>query len=84
MVNENIESQRGCWIHCPNPNCDYIWRDSGRFFLYATCPSCRRNIKISENKVESSLQPVRVRGQSQTAAIVKGSTPEHRKGVDVQ
>jgi hypothetical protein len=28
------------------------------FFIYATCPSCRHNVKISENKIESpqSLQ----------------------------
>ncbi|CAN5161030.1 hypothetical protein BH18THE2_BH18THE2_23330 [soil metagenome] len=48
----------GFILHCPNPRCDYTWRYLGRFSFYATCPSCRRNIKISENKIES-LQPAR-------------------------
>jgi hypothetical protein len=80
----NIEpNPDGVWIHCPNPACDYVWRYSGRFFLYATCPSCRRNVKISENKVEKpkSLQSVQVRGQSQTVALVK-DTPSPDKGDD--
>jgi hypothetical protein len=72
------------WIHCPNPSCDYTWNYAGRFFLYATCPSCRRNVKISENKVEkpASLQSVQVRGQSRTAALVKDTlTPD--KGANI-
>ena len=42
----------GIIIHCLNPKCNYAWRYAGRFSFYATCPSCRRNVKISENKVE--------------------------------
>jgi hypothetical protein len=55
---------------CANLICDYTWRYAGRFSFYATCPSCRRNVKISENKVEP-LQYVQVRGHKQAAAFVK-------------
>ena len=63
-------------MHLPNGNSENIWRYQGRLFLYATCPSCPSNVKISENKVKLSLQSVQVRGQSQTAALVE-DTPEH-------
>jgi hypothetical protein len=39
-------------IRCPNTSCLYEWEYRRRFRFYATCPSCRRNVKISENKVE--------------------------------
>jgi hypothetical protein len=50
---------QGTVIHCPNTSCDYTWRYSGRLSFYATCPSCRRNIKIAENK-KQQLQSVQV------------------------
>jgi len=68
MVNTNMEAQRGSWIHCPNPSCEYTWRYLGRFFLYATCPSCRRNVKIEENKIESA-RSAQVGSQGQTTAV---------------
>lgn len=61
------ESQRTV-IHCPNSNCDYTWRYSGRLSFYATCPSCRRNIKIAENKIKPQLQSAKVGCHDQTAA----------------
>ena len=64
----------GTWIRCPNPSCDYIWSYAGRFFLYATCPSCRRNVKIADNRIEAS-QPVKVDRLSQIAMISNTSTP---------
>jgi hypothetical protein len=61
------------------PYCGYKWSYGGRFFIYATCPSCRRNIRINENKVvevSSLLQSVTVRGQQQIAAVDRNtSTP---------
>ena len=58
----------GVVLHCPNSKCNYQWRYFGRFSFYATCPSCRRNIKIQENKV-TPLPSVQVRGQRQIAAV---------------
>lgn len=43
----------GVPIKCPNTRCEYKWIYKGRFVFYATCPACRHNVKISENKVES-------------------------------
>jgi hypothetical protein len=65
---KSIEHQIGIWVHCPNASCAYTWRYSGRFFLYATCPSCRRNVKIQDNKVISP-QSVQVGSPSQIAAV---------------
>ena len=54
-------------LQCPNPKCRYSWTYNGKFFLYATCPSCRRSVKILENKISSSLQPVQVERPVQAA-----------------
>jgi hypothetical protein len=65
----------GIWLQCDNPICRYNWRYTGRFFLYATCPSCRRNIRIGENRIEKSpQQSVEVGRHSQTAAAFVGGT----------
>jgi len=71
MINKNKsigDSGGGVALHCPNSACNYQWRYFGRFYMYATCPSCRRNVKIQENKVDS-LPSVQVRGRRQIAAI---------------
>jgi hypothetical protein len=60
------DKRNGILIKCPNHECEYSWRYSGRLIVYATCPSCRKNIKVSENKVET-LQPVQVDPLAQTA-----------------
>jgi hypothetical protein len=38
-------------IRCPKRNCGYTWNYGGQFLFYATCPQCRKSVKISENKV---------------------------------
>jgi hypothetical protein len=63
-MNRNPE---GTLIHCPNQSCDYTWRYFGKFAFFATCPSCRKNIKIAENKISSQLQSVKVECPSQIA-----------------
>jgi hypothetical protein len=52
MKSEHCVTARtqGINIICPKPDCGYRWKYSGKFVHYATCPSCRRNIRISENK----------------------------------
>ena len=63
----------GVWIRCPSPICgNYEWQYRGRFFLYATCPSCKRNVKISSNKIEKPLQSVQVGDHSQFVAANVG------------
>jgi hypothetical protein len=62
------EANKKVRIRCSNPNCDYVWTYSGRLFFYATCPSCRRNVKIHDNKTELQ-QSVRIGPPSQIAAV---------------
>ena len=59
----NEPNLKGILVRCPNPNCEYTWRYLGRFFYYATCPSCRKNVKIQDNKVES-LQSTELGGHN--------------------
>ena len=63
----NTKNSGGTIIRCPNSYCDYTWRYLGKFAFYATCPSCRKNIKIPENKKDPQLQSVKVSRQSQIA-----------------
>ena len=65
--NMTMKESQGTVIHCPNSNCDYTWRYSGRLSFYATCPSCRKNVKIAENKIKPQLQSVKVGRHDQTA-----------------
>jgi Zn finger protein HypA/HybF involved in hydrogenase expression len=49
----------GIRIQYPNPFCEnYQQTYHGRFLVYATCPSCKRNVRISQNKNESPLRSV--------------------------
>jgi hypothetical protein len=67
MKSSKIAETTGVWINCPSSGCGYSWNYTGRFFLYATCPSCRRNVRIQDNKI-GSPQSVRVGRPSQIAA----------------
>ena len=69
-IANNESNLKGTLIRCPNRTCEYTWEYVGRFFYYATCPSCRKNVKIQDNKIESpqSVQ-VGARGQIQQAEI---------------
>jgi hypothetical protein len=64
---------KGILINCPNPKCKYRWKYGGSL-LYATCPSCRRNVKILENKMES-LQSAQVGSQVQTTTVASTTVP---------
>jgi len=77
MTEVKYHNSNGVLVHCPNLDCNYTWLYAGRFILYATCPSCRRSIKISKNKIESP-QSVTVGSQGQIAAVTTTST----KGAD--
>ena len=79
----NKRSTTGIWIRCPNPICgNYEWQYRGRFFLYATCPSCRRNIRISSNKIEIPLQSAKVGDHDQiVTANIGGATA--RSSIDL-
>jgi hypothetical protein len=67
-ITNNELKLKGSLIRCPNSNCQYTWIYSGRFLYYATCPSCRRNVKIEENKI-SSPESAQVAIQGQIPAV---------------
>ncbi len=69
----NKANLKQTWVRCPNLKCQYEWLYSGRFRYYATCPTCRRNVKIQENKIESP-QSVQVRTKDQIAAVANTQT----------
>src|SRR5438128_2038123 len=67
-------------VQCPNQNCRYEWTYTGRFVIYATCPSCRRNIKIEENRINSP-RSAQVGTPRQTTGVENTLAT---KGVDVR
>ena len=79
---QKMDGTKKLLLQCPNPECKYRWIYGGKFFLYATCPSCRRNVKILENKI-SSLQPDQVERPAQAAmttlavSTIKGENYQH-------
>ena len=60
-------------MHCSNNRCNYRWRYKGQSMFYASCPYCRRNVKISENKAES-LQSAQVGSPVQTTTVAPIAT----------
>ena len=68
MFSQQETVSHGVPIKCSNTRCQYEWTYKGRFSIYATCPSCRHNIKISENKVESP-QSLKVGTRKETEAV---------------
>jgi hypothetical protein len=66
----------GILVRCSNPNCRHRWYYKGRSIFYASCPFCRRNIKLNIKPVENkmnSLQSAEVGGHGQIA--VDDNTP---------
>ena len=63
-----MTEKQGILIKCPNRDYEYPWRYSGRLVVYATCPSCRTNVKLSENKIEKLQSGPQVGALVQTAA----------------
>ena len=61
-TNMEKENEKGIRmrIQCPNSECRYGWNYRGSLRIYATCPSCRRHVKIAENKVKMPLQSATV------------------------
>lgn len=54
----NKSKNEGIIICCTRKNCNYMWRYRGYGMFFATCPRCRRNIKIPKNKVEETKSPL--------------------------
>lgn len=48
--NKNMNESRDSGIPICCQTCGYAWKYMGKFQYYATCPSCRRNIKIKNAK----------------------------------
>jgi|1185.fasta_scaffold56384_4 hypothetical protein len=56
----------GTWVRCPSPMCgNHRWVYRGHSSIYATCPSRKRNVLISKNKIEWPLRSVGLGQQKQ-------------------
>ena len=44
----------------------------GIFLVFAKCPSCKRNMSVSKNKIELPLQPVELSRHKQVEAASVG------------
>jgi hypothetical protein len=73
MQNIISEEKEGVYVHCSNTRCNYRWRYKGQSTFYASCPYCRRNVKISENKTKS-LQSAQVDRPVQTTTVATTTT----------
>jgi hypothetical protein len=72
-IKSKEKSHMGIRIRCPNPICeDYQWTYRGRLLVYATCPSCKRNIRISQNKIESPPRSVELGRRKQIEVVSVG------------
>ena len=80
MTNEasNRKTEIGIWIRCPSPICgNHQWLYRGRSFIYASCPSCKRNVLISKNKIESPLRSEELGTHKQIeVASIRGTTAQ--------
>jgi hypothetical protein len=65
------DKRKGILIKCPNRECEYKWWYKGSLVVYATCPSCRRNIKVLQNKIET------LHSVPQVGALVQTATAEN-------
>lgn len=68
-ISSDVPNSKGVLVHCTNKECRYKWLYKGRSIFYASCPCCRRNIRITDNKVES-LQSDSGREPEQIAVTV--------------
>jgi hypothetical protein len=63
----------GIYVHCGNNRSNYRRPYQGQGTFYASCPYCRREVKISENKAES-LQSAQVDRPVQTTTVAPIAT----------
>ena len=54
MSNNKYNRKEIVRIRCPNILCLYEWNYKGILKFYATCPNCRKCIRIDENAVSNS------------------------------
>ena len=72
----NVKVHTGIWIRCPSPICgNHQWLYRGRSFIYATCPSCKRNVLISKNKIERPLRSVELGTHKEIEVANVGGAP---------
>ena len=70
-------------IQCPNADCRYGWNYKGSLRIYATCPSCRRHVKIAENKVKLPLQSATVGAYARLQGEVAKTTSRDTRGTQL-
>ncbi len=54
------------FIQCPNPECKHRWEYRGRLLFYASCPSCRKNLKIKDNQILEGVHEIGIPGNDKT------------------
>ena len=60
------EQSSRTFIQCPNLECKYRWEYKGRLVFYASCPSCRRNLKIKDNRILEGVDELGIAGNDKT------------------
>ena len=81
---QNEKTHIEIWILRPNLiRGDYERIYQGKFLIYATCPLCKRNICVSENRTESELQPVELEVPMPGADTPMTEPISTKKNIDV-
>jgi hypothetical protein len=77
MMNQsNVPKQKlGVFVRCNNESCNKEWLYRGNGLFYATCPCCRRNVKLSENKIKVP-QSFEVGARKKTVAVAPSTLQE--------
>jgi len=52
MCGDPEMEREGVLLRCYFPDCGYEWRYSGNSTIYASCPGCRRGVKIKVAEVK--------------------------------
>lgn len=77
-MTRDMRTDIGIWIRCPSSLCgNHTSLYRGHSSIYATCPSCKRNVLISKYKSERPLRSIEPCQHKQIeVASVRDSTAE--------
>jgi hypothetical protein len=64
------------WLRCPNPIGNWEWYYRSHFFIYASCPSWHKNIKIQEDKILQSSSLSNLAANQTQAIMIAPAPPE--------
>lgn len=46
---------QGVPLECPNSECRHTWKYNGKSKFYTSCPYCRTNVHVINNKVDAYM-----------------------------